>query len=240
MPSLINLQDILLTDTNREWLPQGVEAFVYLTAIFFIGLSLYHVTKLIFTDNISEYACDFVKTMTICAYSIGWLLVRLNFGDIYFILALVPLIILTVITIPGEATPITIWVQYFHNRIGLTSAVVKTVILMAAGLAAFWTGILFLKSKLQYVLFVFDYSTSLPSTCSSALKVPLYQGFVLEMLAVMYDSWFVVQKLSPYKLLDVAFKVTNTGLLVISGKTYHFIKVFLERRQHHLNREKVS
>lgn len=225
MLTLINLQDVLLADHNKSWLPHVIEVLVYLMVIFFIGWSLYHVTRLILPDNISEYAFDFVKTMTICAYSLGMILVRINFGDIWFILVLVPLIILTVIMIPGEATPVTIWVQYFHNRLSLLVAIVKTVILMTAGVAAFWIGILVLKSKLHNVIFGFNYSTDLPSTCSSALNVPLYQGFMLEMIAVMYDSWFVVQKLSPNLLLDAAFKVTNTGLLVIAGS--HLTGMFM-------------
>ncbi|XP_045169689.2 aquaporin-12A-like isoform X2 [Mercenaria mercenaria] len=225
MPSIVNLQDILLTDWNKEWLPQVMEVLVYFTAVYLIGLTLYHVTRISFPSVMSEYVFDFVKTMTICAYSIGMILVRINFGDVWFILVLVPLILLTVITIPGEATPVTIWVQYFHNRLSVPTVLIKTTVLMISGVAAFWVGIVVLKLNLHDILFGFKYSTVLPTMCSSALNVPLYQGFVLEMLAVMYDSWFIVQKLSPNLLLDAAFKISNTGLLVIAGS--HLTGMFM-------------
>jgi hypothetical protein len=61
--------------------------------------------------------------------------------------------------IPEEAIRVTIWVQHFNNRLSLLLAVVKKVILMIARVAAFWIGILVLKSDLHNVVFGFSYVT---------------------------------------------------------------------------------
>lgn len=209
---MFNLQEILLTEWNKEWLP---------AAIYLIGLALYHVTIILLPDAVAEYALDFLKTMLICAYPLGLILVRVNFGDIVFMCVLVPLIVLTVITMPrGEANPVSVWVKYFHQRLSLPKMLLKTTILIASGPAGFWIAGTILRLQLHSILLGFTKSTSIPTTCSSALNVSIYQGVVLEMLAVTYDAWFLAQNVSPNLILEAAIKVTNTGMLVLSGKRW--------------------
>lgn len=214
----MDLQHILLADWNKEWLPQLMEVICYFTGVYLIGLSLYHVTKLLVPTVLSEYIYDFIKTMLICAYPIGLIIVRTNHGDIGFLIILVPLILLTVFTIPGEATPVTVWVKYLHDQLAFGKVIYKTLIQMMSGFAAYRVGVFVLNLQLHKTLTGFEKSTTLPVKCSSALKVPLYQGFAIEMIGVMYDSWFAAQKISPNLIVDAAIKVTNTGVLVLAGK----------------------
>lgn len=215
----------MLADWNKEWIPQFAEVLLYFAGVYLIGLLLYHVTRKVTPTVLSGFVYDFIKTMLICAYPIGLLLVRTQFGDISFLAVLVPLILLTVFTIPGEATPVAIWVKLFQKRLSLGIVFVKTMILVISGFAAFYVGIFVLRLQLHKTLFGFERSTTLPTTCQSALKVPVYQGFLLEMLGVMYDSWFMTQKLSPNVILDTSLKITNTGILVIAGS--HLTGMFI-------------
>ncbi|KAL4221947.1 hypothetical protein ACF0H5_017998 [Mactra antiquata] len=205
--------------------PHLLTAVTFFLTTYLIGLALYRVTKQLLPEYLGEYVGDFFKTMLICAYPFGHGIVRREIGDIGFLCLLVLIMLPTLATIGGDGSPISVWIKFFRKKISVSKTIIKTVVMMTSGFVGFWFGLVILKLELQSVLFNLPKLPPLPTSCKSFLIIPGYQGFLLELVAVMYDSWFSAQKLSSNPLIDVVIKIVNTGTLVIAG--FHLTGMFI-------------
>lgn len=203
---------------GKEFLPAIPAAMVLYLSAFFIGLFLHTITRMIIPSPIKGYILDFVKTMTICAYPFGHGMMRSNYGEPGYILAMVPIMILTLSTLKaGDGNPIGVWLQYFKKIIPLWKCVIKTFVQIVAGFAAYQLGIYILGLELHpmYVSRLKEYYNEF---CSTDLHVPAYAGFFIEFFAVIYDTWFSSQMFTGILQLDLIIRIVNSGLLVVLGK----------------------
>lgn len=218
MAVILNLSEIIPSEW-REWLPYLITAVVFFVTTYLIGLAMFHMTKLVLPKVAVEYIGDFLKTMLICAYPFGHGIIRRHVGEIGFLFFLILIMIPTIFTIEGEGNTVSVWIKFLRKKVSVTKMILKTVIMMTSGLAGYWLGRYVLELQVQTILFGLPNSHPPSGICRSFLNVPILQGFLLELIAVMYDSWFGSQKLSPNCYLDVAIKVLNTGSLVVAGRS---------------------
>ncbi|XP_060606087.1 aquaporin-11-like [Ruditapes philippinarum] len=204
-------------DPGKEFLPALPAAiFIYMSA-YIIGLLLHTFTRMVVPSSVRIYVLDFVKTMTFCTFPFGHGIMRKNYGESGYMSAMVPTMFLSLMTLRGgDGNPISVWLQYYRRIIPLWKCILKTLIQIAAGFAAYRLGIYILGLELHpmYVARVKEYYDEF---CSTDLHVPVYVGFLIEFCAVIYDCWFVNQTFTRNLYFDTVIKVVNSGLLVVSG-----------------------
>lgn len=203
---------------DSDSVPAVIAACVLYLAIYLIGVLLYHTTKLVVPGSIRGYVLDFVKTMTFCAYPFGHGMMRKYYGEPGYMGAMLPVIYLSSLTFQsGDGNPIDVWQKYFMKGMPLWKCIMKTIIQIIGGFAAYHLGMHILSMEIHpmYVERLKDYYSSF---CSTDLHVPVYVGFLIEFVAVVYDSWFSSQTFTGYFQVDKLIKITNSGLLVVGGK----------------------
>jgi len=190
--------------------------FVY-GASFIIGLTLYNLVENLLPQSFHQLGFDYLKTLTICVYPFGHVIMWKYYGGTGFLCGMVPIMVLTILALPkGEGTPVIIWTKYFRGIVPLWQCLLKTAIQVAAGLAAYKLGIFLYQSEI-HEHFTLKLQDNEAGVCNSALKVPLLQGLVVEALGLVYDAWFSTFQLSQNKVIDTLLKVTNTGIIVVTG-----------------------
>ena len=205
-------------DPGKQFLPALPAAIFIYMSVFIIGLLLHSFTRMVVPSPIKGFILDFVKTMTFCAFPFGHGIMRNQYGEPGYMCAMVPLVFLSIFTLRGgDGNPISVWHQYYRRIIPLWKCVIKTLIQISAGFAAYRLGMYILTLELHplYVERVKDYYNEF---CSSDLRVPVYVGFLIEFFAVIYDCWFSNQTFTGNQYVDTIIKIVNSGLLVVSGK----------------------
>lgn len=211
------LESVTGWNLGQEFLPAIPAAMVLYLLAYIIGLILHTITRMIIPSPVKGYMLDFVKTMTLCAYPFGHGMMRHHYGEPGYMCAMVPIMFLTLSTLKaGDGNPIAVWLQYYKRIIPLWKCIVKTVVQIAAGFAAYRLGMYILGLELHpmYVSRLKEYYSQF---CSSDLNVPAYLGFLIEFFAVIYDSWFASQMFTGYFYIDLIIKIVNSGLLVVTG-----------------------
>ena len=199
--------------------PLPAALFLYFW-VFFAGFILHSITKLVVPHPLKEYVLDFIKTMTFCTYPFGHGIMRKFFGEPGYMLAMTPVVTATALLLrEGAGNPIGVWTDYLNKIIPLWKCLVKNALQIAAGLSAYHLGMLIISVEFSpvYVAMLKEYYNQF---CLSDLNVPVYLGFLIEFVAVIYDTWFSEQILLKIPILDLLIKVINGGLLVVAG-IYH-------------------
>lgn len=203
---------------ESDSVPAVIAAGILYLAVYLLGVLLYQTTKFAAPGAIRGYILDFVKTMTFCAYPFGHGIMRKYYGEPGYMGAMLPVIYLSSFTFTsGDGNPIDVWIKYFKKGMPLWKCVVKTLIQIQAGFAAYHLGMYIISLQIHpmYVERLKEYYSQF---CSTDLHVPVYLGFLIEFLAVIYDSWFSSQTLTGYFYIDRIIKITNSGLLVVGGR----------------------
>lgn len=196
--------------------PLPAAIFLYFW-VFLTGLTLHSLTKLIVPHPLKEYVLDFVKTMTLCTYPFGHGIMRKFFGEPGYMLAMTPVVTITLLVLKeGAGNPIGVWIRFINKGIPFWKCLVKTTIQIVAGFSAYHLGMLVISVEFSpvYVEKMKEYYSQF---CTSDLNVPVYLGFLIEFVAVVYDTWFSEQVLLKIGILDLLIKVINGGLLVVAG-----------------------
>ncbi|XP_053373457.1 uncharacterized protein LOC123532875 isoform X2 [Mercenaria mercenaria] len=204
-------------DPVKAFLPAIPAATVVYMSVYLIGLLLHTITRMIVPTAVRGYILDFVKTMTFCAYPFGHGIMRKYYGEPGYMCAMVPTMFLSFMTLrEGDGNPIAVWLQYYKRIIPLWKCIIKTIIQIIAGFAAYHVGMYILGLELHpmYVARLKEYYDAF---CSSDLTVPAYVGFCIEFCAVIYDCWFANQTFTGNLPIDTLIKIFNSGLLVVSG-----------------------
>lgn len=211
---------------ESEFLPAIFAALVMYLAIYLIGMFLYQTTKMFMPGAIRGYVLDFVKTMTFCAYPFGHGIMRKYYGEPGYLGAMLPVVYLSVLSFPlGDGNPISVWNKYFLKGIPLWKCILKTAIQIVAGFAAYHLGMYIIGLEL-HPMYVDRLKEYYKSFCSTDLNVPVYVGFLIEFVAVIYDSWFSSQTLTGHKQIDTILQIINGGLLVVGGKpAYNILNI---------------
>jgi len=201
-----------------EFLPALPAAAIVYLSVYLIGLLLHTVTRLVAPAAVREYLLDFIKTMTLCAYPFGHGIMRKFYGEVGYMSAMVPVVFITLTTMAdGSGNPIGVWLQYFRKQMPWWKCGLKNVIQVIAGISAYHLGMYILNLQLHpvYVQRLKEYYSSF---CVTDLNVPMHVGFMLEFVAVIYDSWFASQTFTKLSYLDLVMKTINSGLLVVAGE----------------------
>ena len=204
---------------DTDFIPAVPAALTLYLSIYTIGQILRQVVKHLAPSVIQEYLFDFVKTLTFCAYPFGHGIVRKFYGEPGYLIAMIPLVTLTVFTFPeGFGNPIAIWLNFHQKRIPFIKSLLFTVIEVTAGLLAYRLGMMVFELELHpiYVARLTNYYNSF---CESDLRVPAHFGFLIEFLAMIYETWFSSQIFTNNKLIDTVLKIFNAGILVSCGKS---------------------
>ena len=183
------------------------------------GLVLYHVTKAIVPEPIKEYALDFIKTMTLCSYFVGHVLMWKGFGVPALALGILLALLITSIALKdGAGSPVNVWVAYFENLIPLRKCLFKTAIQTWAGFSAYHFAMFLISVEFNpvYTELLQPYNAG---RCDSHLKVPILKGALIEFAGTFYMVWIMYQKLMKNKGLDQLLKLVNIVFIVILGKS---------------------
>lgn len=200
--------------------------FVY-SASFVFGWISYNIVEKILPQTFHQLGFDCIKTLTICAYPFGHVLMWKFYGGTGFLGGMVPIMVFTILALPkGDGTPVAVWVNYFRGVLSLWTCLLKTIVMIFAAFAAYKLGIFLYQSKV-HEHFTTKLKDNEAGVCPSALKVSLLQGFLIETLGLVYDAWFSTLKLSGNKVIDTLLKVTNTGIVVVAGECSAFVFVSL-------------
>lgn len=190
--------------------------------VFTTGFVLYHVTKTTVPEPLSEYVTEFVKTMTMCAYPAGHVLVFKSLGvpGLFFSITLA-LIITSGFLKEGAGNPLNIWVAFFENLIPLRTCLLKNAVQIAAGVSAYHFSMFIMSAELSPL-----YSEQLipynKGVCNSHLNVTVINGFLLEFTGALYIVWLMYQNVFSAETMDKIFKVFNIVFVVIMGEFYLF------------------
>lgn len=196
--------------------PLPAAIFLYFWT-FFAGVMLHNLTKFIIPGPLKEYVLDFVKTMTLCSYPFGHGIMRKFYGEPGYMSAMVPIVMITLLVLrDGAGNPIDVWIGFLNRKIPLWKCIIKSALQMIAGFSAYHLGMLVISVEFSpvYVEKMKEYYSEF---CESDLNVPVYLGFLIEFVAVIYDTWFSLQLLLKNRFLDMLIKVINGGLLVVAG-----------------------
>ncbi|KAH3719349.1 uncharacterized protein LOC127855000 [Dreissena polymorpha] len=200
-----------------DFLPAIPAAIALYLSLYFFGLVLYHCTELIVPKSIRGYVHDFIKTLIIVAYPFGHGILRKYHGEVGYMCGMVPVLFITTSTLKeGDGNPIAVWLQYFRRTIPLWKCLLKNFIQIVAGISAYHLGMYILGLELHpaYVERLKSYYNQF---CDTDLHVTEYAGFLIECVAVVYDSWFWAQTFTRSPALDRLLKIINGGLLVVAG-----------------------
>ena len=205
-------------DPRTRSVPALSAAIVVFVIGYVIGQILFNISKQLLQQPIRDYVLEFVKTMTLCTYPFGFGILRKYYGETGFLLGAIPLLTLTLLTLPGaDGNPMVVWVKYFGKGINLRTCLIKTIVQLIAGLSAYRLGLLIMGLELHPV-YLDRLAGHTKGTCASALKVPLHVGMVAEMLGAAHVTWVSSQRLAGNPVLDMAVKVTNLALTLSAGK----------------------
>lgn len=196
--------------------PLSAAIFLYFW-VFFTGFILHTVTKFVIPNPLKEYVLDFIKTMTLCTYPFGHGIMRKFYGEPGYMSAMVPVVMVTHLSLKqGTGNPIDVWITFINRKISFWKCLFKTCLQMVAGFSAYHLGMLIISVEFS-PLYVEKMKEYYSHFCDSDLNVPIYLGFLIEFVAVVYDTWFSNQVLLKIKILDMLIKVINGGLLVVAG-----------------------
>ena len=203
---------------DSDVVPAIVAAGIIYLAIFLIGQFLYQTTRMLAPAMLRGYILDFVKTMTFCAYPFGHGIMRKYYGEAGYIGAMLPVAFFSGLAFPmGDGNPITVWMKFFMRGMPLWKCLIKTIVQIGGGFAAFHLGMYILSFEL-HPMFVEKLKDYYSQFCSTDLKVPVYVGFLIEFVAVIYESWFASQKFTGFLHIDELIKILNCGFLVVGGE----------------------
>ena len=199
--------------------PLPAALFLYFWVLF-TGFILHTFTKMVVPHPLKGYLLDFIKTMTFCTYPFGHGIMRKFFGEPGYMLAMTPVVTVTALLLrEGAGNPLDVWISYLNKIIPLWKCLLKNSLQILAGFSAYHLGMLVISVEFspEYVVILKQYYNQF---CLSDLNVPIYLGLLIEFAAVVYDTWFSVQRLFKIPILDLLVKVINGGLLVVSGMSF--------------------
>lgn len=175
---------------------------------------MYRLSSIFLPSFLKIYAQDFFKTLVFCTYSFGHGLMRDYHGNLGYFIVVVPLNTITVLMFTsGEGNPLGNWTNYLKGVIPLWKFITRIIVQIAAGLSAY---------RLGRTIYKLDYHWSFAhqlteTECTSALTVPVYAGFLIELSGTMYDAWVGYQQLLRFKPLEIFLKFMNMAAVVCMG-----------------------
>lgn len=196
--------------------------FIY-SACLFLAVLMYKAVEKLLPEKLKSLGFDFTKTCFICAYPFGHGILWKYYGGIGFLCGLIPIVLLTNLLLPkGNPTPVSVWIQHFRGLLSLRSCLHRTALHLSAALAAYRLGILLFRTGLHehFITKIKDHESGF---CNSALNVSVSQGLFIETVGILYEAWFSTLKLSDDGFTDALLKITNTGLVVVSGNTCNLV-----------------
>ncbi|WAQ94872.1 AQP11-like protein [Mya arenaria] len=181
------------------------------------GLIVYSFLKTFPDGSFRTFLQDFVKTTVLCAHPFGHAIMWKFYGGTGFLLGMIPLMVLySRLFTEGDDNPVVVWIKYFKRVIPLWLCLLKTVVQLFAGLAAYRFGMFLYRTEL-HDHFSTKITENAAGRCTSTLNVPIVQGFLIEMAGTAFVTWFAAQSLTGNKAVDGAIKVANTGIVVVAG-----------------------
>lgn len=202
----------LLTGIQVGYLPLAIASLTLFCLVFASCFSMHRLSQLL-PQKIRVIAQDYFKTLAFCTYPFGLMIVRRYYGDLGYVLCNVPLnTATTLILAEGQASPIANWLLFVKKKQSFILTAVRSFVQITAGLSAFRLGKLLMRLDLHPT-----FAESLFTECVSALNVPVFVGFFIELFGTTWDLWFHSLKLQHNVVIDKLLKFCNSSVAVCLG-----------------------
>ncbi|XP_033761476.1 aquaporin-11-like [Pecten maximus] len=189
-------------------------SLLYLTITILSGFILRALSKVILHPVISEYVCDFLATMEMCAYFYENNFIFSHFGPVWLFVAVVIECIIANRTYFGASeNPVKSLYSLCMREIGPIKAVLKIAVQTLAGLASY---------KFARLVWSLDMVPDhreryFETSCVTDLNVTLLAGMGIELAATLIDTWLGMQIVMRNSFIDELIKVGNGALMIVVG-----------------------
>ncbi|XP_052095942.1 aquaporin-11-like [Mytilus californianus] len=200
-------------DPPVQYFPPAVASIILFIIIFATCFCMHRFSES-FPPTLKILTQDFFKTLPLCTYPFGLMILRKYHGDIGFALCNIPLNTATALLLSsGEGSPVGNWLLFVKGSQSLQQCIIRMVTQIGAGIAGFRVGKTLMKLDLHPA---FEENLS-QTECIAALNVAVTTGFIIELFGTTWDVWFHSQKFSDNRVLDKFLKFCNSSLTSCLG-----------------------
>ncbi|XP_025093607.1 uncharacterized protein LOC112563634 isoform X2 [Pomacea canaliculata] len=204
------IKKVWKTFAGIEEVPAIIGSVTIYFLIFMTCLSLQRLSKKLLPKSLYVFAADFFITLAICSYPYGHGTTRQLYGHTGYLVAAVPLVMLTLQYFDGCASPLGVFIKFLKGEETAGKFAKRVVVQIMAAFLSWWLVLLVCLMETTS-----HHKQLLRRTmCATDLKVSVTMGFVIEFAGVLFDVWLSAFRLFENSFLDRGIKVLNSCLLV--------------------------